>query len=137
MYFWEAKLHVNCENGFITTWILQQIFMLINKVKHVAGWNNVPIPNLTPYPITSPPTGWTSWALNDRGISNRNCQLSSHDIISTYICTTSIIVNIWIVILFWSQQFYFYVTFYVEKDFVIIFKKKTIKKTKFKTNNFF
>ena len=32
-------------NGFIITWMLHQIFMLSNKVKLAAGFNNLP-----PYP---------------------------------------------------------------------------------------
>ena len=31
------QLHTRFINGYIITWILQQIFILSNKVKHAAG----------------------------------------------------------------------------------------------------
>ena len=50
-------------NGFIITWILQQIFMFYNK------WNlqRAKLKISTVYLIPFPPNGWTKWPINEGG----------------------------------------------------------------------
>ena len=52
-------------------WILHQILMLSNKVKHAAGYNHdSPFHLLNPIP--SPPKGWTNWTIYEYYISKLN-----------------------------------------------------------------
>ena len=66
MTYLSLFLGLSCDNGFIITWMLYQIFIFFINVSKIK------IPLI--HPLYLNPTGWTNWPINEFHVCNLNWQ---------------------------------------------------------------